>query len=362
MSNLEEIDNFSKIFKANLPLLDVRAPIEFYGGSFPQAENFPLMNDSERHQIGICYKEKGQNSAIQLGHELINGTLKQERVEKWLDFVSKNPKGALYCYRGGLRSKITQEWIYEESGVSYPRIKGGYKALRSFLLHEMVRITNNKEFIVIGGQTGCGKTILLNEIDNSIDLEGLANHRGSAFGNNVSPQPKQIDFENNLSIELIKKESFSQLLIEDEGNNIGMIHIPDSIKLKSRDSKIILLTASLEDRLRISLKSYVVDMERQFKAINSEKGFENFSNYWLTSLYKIQKRLGGDRYQSLLTQLKLALKNHQNNGDINDYLPLIESLLVDYYDPMYNFQINNKKQRVIFEGNCQEVKKFLEKN
>ena len=141
-----------------------------------------------------------------------------------------------------------------------------------------------------------------------------------------------------------------------------MIHIPDSIKLKSRDSKIILLTASLEDRLRISLKSYVVDMERQFKAINSEKGFEHFSNYWLTSLYKIQKRLGGDRYQSLLTQLKLALKNHQNNGDINDYLPLIESLLVDYYDPMYNFQINNKKQRVIFEGNCKEVKKFLEKN
>ena len=95
MSNLEEIDNFSEIFKTNLPLLDVRAPIEFYGGSFPQAENFPLMNDSERHQIGICYKEKGQNSAIQLGHELINGTLKQERVERWLDFVSKNPKGAL---------------------------------------------------------------------------------------------------------------------------------------------------------------------------------------------------------------------------------------------------------------------------
>ena len=74
----------------------------------------------------------------------------------------------------------------------------------------MVRITKIKEFVVIGGQTGCGKTILLNEIDNSIDLEGLANHRGSAFGNNVSPQPKQIDFENNLSIELIKKESFSQ--------------------------------------------------------------------------------------------------------------------------------------------------------
>ncbi len=362
MSKLEEIDNFSDIFKANLPLLDVRAPIEFSGGSFPQAQNYPLMNDDERHQIGICYKEKGQNAAIQLGHELINEEVKQKRVEKWLDFVNINPKGALYCFRGGLRSKITQEWIYEQSGISYPRIKGGYKALRSFLLDETVRIVNNKEFIVIGGQTGCGKTILLNEIENSIDLEGLANHRGSAFGNNVSPQPKQIDFENDLSIHLIKKESFSQLLIEDEGNNIGMIHIPEAIKLKAHKSQIVILTASIEDRLSISLKSYVVDMERQFTILNSEKGFENYSNYWLTSLYKIQKRLGGERYQSLLTQLKLALQNHQNNGDLNDYLPLIESLLVDYYDPMYNFQINNKKQRVIFEGDYQAVKNFLEKN
>ena len=362
MSKLEEIDNFSDIFKANLPLLDVRAPIEFSGGSFPQAQNYPLMNDDERHQIGICYKKKGQNAAIQLGHELINGEVKQKRVEKWLDFVKINPKGALYCYRGGLRSKITQEWIYEQSGISYPRIKGGYKALRSFLLNETVRIVNNKEFIVIGGQTGCGKTILLNEIENSIDLEGLANHRGSAFGNNVSPQPKQIEFENDLSILLIKKESFSQLFIEDEGNNIGMIHIPEAIKLKARESQIVILTASLEDRLSISLKSYVVDMERQFTIMNPEKGFENYSNYWLTSLYKIQKRLGGERYQSLLTQLKLALQNHQNNGDLNDYLPLIESLLVDYYDPMYKFQINNKKQRVIFEGDYQAVKNFLEKN
>ena len=362
MSKLEEIDNFSEIFKANLSLLDVRAPVEFSVGSFPQAKNFPLMNDSERHEIGICYKEKGQNSAIQLGHELINGSIRQERVEKWLDFINKNPKGALYCFRGGLRSKITQEWIYEQSGVTYPRIKGGYKALRSYLLDEMHRIAKNKEFIVIGGQTGCGKTILLNQIDNSIDLEGLANHRGSAFGNNVSPQPKQIDFENALSIELIKKESYGHLLIEDEGNNIGMIHIPDAIKLKSRDSNIVLLTASLEERLHISLKSYVVDMERQFATVNPQKGFENYSNYWLSSLYKIQKRLGGQRYQLLLTQLKLALQKHKDNGDVSDYLPLIESLLVDYYDPMYNYQINNKKHRVIFEGNVQEVKKFLAKN
>ena len=80
----------------------------------------------------------------------------------------------------------------------------------------MHRIVSNKNFLVIGGQTGCGKTILLNRFNNSLDLEGFANHRGSAFGNNVTPQPKQIDFENHLSVDFIKKVSYNHLLIEDE--------------------------------------------------------------------------------------------------------------------------------------------------
>jgi len=357
---LKEIDNFSEIFKSKTPLLDVRAPIEFIEGSFPHAHNHPIMNDSERHQIGICYKENGQKSAIKLGHELINGKTKNQRVDQWSKFVKKYPKGALYCFRGGLRSKISQEWIYKHSGVSYPRIKGGYKALRAFLLAEMDRISSKTNFLVLGGQTGCGKTILLNKFDNSLDLEGFANHRGSAFGNNVTPQPKQIDFENDLSVDLIKKEIYSHLLIEDEGNNIGTIYIPEAIKLKSRESKIVVLRALIEDRIKISLEAYVIDMAKKFTSQDSINGFENFSNYWLESLSKIQKRLGGLRYKSLLNQLKLALKNHQNNNDLNDYLPLIESLLVDYYDPMYNFQISNKKQRVIYEGNFQEVTNFLQ--
>ena len=161
MISLQEIDNFSEIFKSNTPLLDVRAPIEFSEGSFPYAHNYPIMSDIERHQIGICFKADGQDSAIKLGHELVHGKIKQERVEKWIQFVKKYPKGALFCFRGGLRSQISQEWIFEHSGVSYPRVKGGYKALRSFLIAEMYRIVSNKNFLVIGGQTGCGKTILL---------------------------------------------------------------------------------------------------------------------------------------------------------------------------------------------------------
>ena len=260
MSGHEEIDDFSLIFQGGTPLLDIRAPIEFVNGSFPSVLNVPLMTNDERHLIGIRYKEKGQESAIKLGHELVNGHLKEQRVGNWLDFVNKHPSGALYCFRGGLRSKIAQEWIYQESGISYPRIRGGYKALRSFLIDEMSRIINEKIFLVIGGQTGCGKTLLLNKVKNSIDLEALANHRGSAFGNNVTPQPKQINFENAFAIELIKKEINDTLIIEDEGKNIGMIHLPDLLKNKALQSSIVILTASLEERLDISLKTYVVDM------------------------------------------------------------------------------------------------------
>jgi tRNA 2-selenouridine synthase len=224
----------------------------------------------------------------------------------------------------------------------------------------MHRISSKVNFLVIGGQTGCGKTILLNKFDNSLDLEGFANHRGSAFGNNVTSQPKQINFENQLITNLIKKESFNYLLIEDEGNNIGTIYIPEAIKEKARESKIVILRASIEERIEISLQAYVTDMTKNFIIRDPLNGFKQFSNYWLNSLSKIQKRLGGVRYQSLLKHLNLALKKLKNNGDASGFLPLIESLLVDYYDPMYDFQISNKKQRVIYEGNFEEVTNFLQ--
>jgi Predicted ATPase len=226
----------------------------------------------------------------------------------------------------------------------------------------MGRIVNEKIFLVVGGQTGCGKTLLLNKLENSIDLEGLANHRGSAFGNNVTPQPKQIDFENAFAIELIKKEINDTLIIEDEGKNIGMIHLPDSLKNKALQSSIVILTATLEERLDISLKTYVIEMAENFCLINNISGFNNYSDYWKNSLFKIQKRLGGLRYKSLLNQLNLALESHKENNDLQNYRPLIESLLVDYYDPMYDYQISKKKQRIVFQGNSQDVLAYLDCN
>jgi len=127
--NLPQIDDYRSILLSNTPLLDVRAPVEFNQGAFPLAENFPLINNQEREAIGIRYKKQGQDEAIKLGHELVQGDIKQQRVNHWQDFFTQHPQGVLYCFRGGMRSKISQQWIYEQTGQVYPRIKGGYKAM-----------------------------------------------------------------------------------------------------------------------------------------------------------------------------------------------------------------------------------------
>ena len=157
MSELTQITDFTRLFTTDTPLIDTRAPIEFEQGAFPQSQNLSLMSNDEREKIGTCYKDKGQAQAIELGHKLVQGDVKNKRIEAWLQFIKNNPNGALYCFRGGLRSQITQQWIYEASSVNYPRIKGGYKALRRFLIDETNRIMQQITPIVIGGQTGCGK-------------------------------------------------------------------------------------------------------------------------------------------------------------------------------------------------------------
>ena len=130
----ENLTDFRHIFLNDVPMMDVRAPVEFGQGAFPGVVNHPLMNDDERQQVGTCYKQKGQDAAIALGHQLVSGATKQQRIEAWAGFAQAQPQGVLYCFRGGLRSQIVQQWLKSEAGIDYPRVIGGYKALRSFLI------------------------------------------------------------------------------------------------------------------------------------------------------------------------------------------------------------------------------------
>ncbi|MBP6534025.1 MAG: tRNA 2-selenouridine(34) synthase MnmH, partial [Arenimonas sp.] len=221
--------DFRQLFLNDTPLLDTRAPTEFAQGAFPNAVNLPLMSDDQRAQVGLCYKRRGQAAAIALGHELVQGAAKAARVQEWADFARRHPEGYLYCFRGGLRSQISQQWL-AEAGCDYPRIIGGYKAMRQFLLQALETSLAQGPVIVLSGQTGCAKTQLLQQLINAVDLEGLANHRGSAFGKRVPGQPSQIDFENALSIAFLKRRHAAiarPVVVEDESHLIGRIVLPD---------------------------------------------------------------------------------------------------------------------------------------
>ncbi|HHJ34844.1 MAG TPA: tRNA 2-selenouridine(34) synthase MnmH [Gammaproteobacteria bacterium] len=361
--DLPQIDDYRSLLLNDIPLLDVRAPVEFDQGAFPSAENHPLINDKEREEIGIRYKTLGQDEAVELGHELVQGRTRDERIRHWQNFIEKNPQGVLYCFRGGMRSKISQQWIYEHTGVIYPRIKGGYKAMRRYLLDELDTSVANIHPVMLGGRTGIGKTLLLRKIEQQIDLEGIYHHRGSVFGNHVTAQPSQIDIENKLSIELLKlrHRQFSHIVFEDEGTNIGSRGIPDVLAKKMKQSPLIILEASVEQRVDITFQEYITEALAEHLAHNgAEQGFDSWAEHLQTALDKIQRRLGGVRHKALKALLSDAIKQQQSTGDTARHKDWIRILLVDYYDPMYDFQTEKKSDRVIFKGQRDEVLAYLQ--
>ena len=153
-----DTSNYRDLFLDNVPMMDARAPVEFAKGAFPGVVNLPLMTDEERELVGICYKQRGQQAAIELGHRLVGGAVKAARLDAWAAFAKAHPDGYLYCFRGGLRSQIVQQWLRDEAGIAYPRVTGGYKAMRGFLLDTLDRAIAECDFLVLGGMTGTGKT------------------------------------------------------------------------------------------------------------------------------------------------------------------------------------------------------------
>lgn len=360
MASRPDTDDYLNLFLSDTPLMDVRAPVEFTKGSFPCAENAPLMNDEERHRIGICYKEKGQDKAIELGHQLVSGDRKAQRIEAWKRFVAQHPEGYLFCFRGGLRSRLTQQWI-KDSGIDYPLIKGGYKALRRFLIDSLDQLIETQEFRIVSGRTGTGKTRVLLDLPNPVDLEGLANHRGSSFGRQVTPQPSQIDFENQLAVTMLKAHHLvgGPVYLEDESRLIGRCALPDRMRERMSESPLLVLEQPMEERIAIIRADYVEAMLSDYRARDGEvAGWLNFRDYLLSALDRIHKRLGGERYQNLRQLMELALDQQQSTGNLDGHHAWIESLLTDYYDPMYDYQLSQKQGRIMVRGNPDTLREF----
>lgn len=353
--------DYRTIVLEQIPLVDLRAPIEYEKGSFPHTTNLPLMTDEERHLVGTCYKKSGQEAAIALGHQLVSGEIKETRIQSWVSFFKQNPQGLLFCFRGGMRSQITQSWIEEASGLLIPRLEGGYKAFRQFLISSMEPEHLHFQPMILTGSTGSGKTLLLNEMSYSVDLEGLANHRGSSFGGNPTGQPTQIAFENQLAYALIQQQGkgFSHLLFEDESRNIGRSYLPKDFYEFIKKGSYVLLHVPLEKRVENIFQEYVLLLQKRYEEVFGEEGLQKWNENMENSLHRIQKRLGFEHYEEILNRFRQSTKEQMKTGKKNLHTQWIHLLLLRYYDPMYAFQIQKKMENVVFQGEWDEVHAYL---
>ncbi|WP_461481673.1 tRNA 2-selenouridine(34) synthase MnmH [Porticoccus sp.] len=354
---------FLSIFLNDIPLIDTRAPIEFDKGAFPTSVSLPLMTNEERAQVGTCYKQRGQQAAIELGHQLVCGEIKEQRVAAWVDFARRHPQGYLYCWRGGLRSQTCQQWL-AEAGCDYPRIGGGYKAMRRFLIDEFERICAAQPFLLLGGRTGCNKTALIEESPRAADLEGLANHLGSSFGRRPGGQPTQLSFENALAISLLKAEqqmapADQPILLEDEGRMVGHCAVPPPLQQAMARSRIVVLEVPLDERIEHTYRNYILNkLEEWRQQLGEIAAFDAFAEDLTQSLYRVRKRLGGVRYREIGELLEQALTAHRA-GDPELHRGWIEPLLVDYYDPMYDYQLSSRTDLIVFRGDRAVVRDYL---
>lgn len=348
--------DYRELFLTDAPMMDMRAPAEFSHGAFPTAHSLPLLTDDERAQVGTCYKRQGQAAAITLGHQLVAGATRAGRLARWSEFAHRHPQGYLYCFRGGLRSQTVQQWLRDE-GIDYPLVRGGYKAMRRFLLEELERSLERAELILVSGKTGTGKTRVIKRLSRSVDLEGLANHRGSTFGQLPEPQPGQIDFENALSIALLKLLASEQtrVFVEDEGRLIGRLYLPESLRERMTGSPMVVVEESLEQRVEVIVADYVLDLGRRFADLYGDDGPALHGQKLQDDLGRIRKRLGGQRYQQVSDVMTAAFAAQAAGGDLALHRQWIATLLAQYYDPMYEYQLAQRAGQVLFCGSREAV-------
>ncbi len=343
----DDTEHKISIIRNNTPLIDLRAPIEFNKGAFPSSTNIPILNNEQRALVGKKYKNNGVNSAEKLGFNLLKDK-KDELVSLWKQFIEKNPNAHIYCMRGGKRSQIAQSWLNDE-GINISFIKGGYKALRKSSIEILNSVTDDgKEWIILAGRTGTGKTAILKNLSSAIDLEGHAFHRGSAFGATDKEQPTVINFENNLASEYINHDN-KILFIEDECKMIGKLPVPNAWYAKMEKTKVVIIEVDIEERIFNIAKEYVYS--RLENGISKNK----LNDMLQSSLFKIHKRLGLKLYNQISTKIQNILIDSYKIS----HEEWIKDLLVNYYDPMYDYQLEAKKDRCILNGDKSKVINYL---
>jgi tRNA 2-selenouridine synthase len=292
------------------PILDVRAPIEFAQGHVPGALNLPLFTDEERAKIGTTYKQVSQERAVHLGLEFFGP--KMSALVKQAQKLAPGKEVRLHCWRGGMRSGAVL-WLLELAGFKVHLLDKGYKDYRRAVL---ASFAEPRPWRVLGGLTGSGKTDVLHALAAEphrqlvLDLEGLAHHKGSAFGAiGQPPQPTQEQFENNLAASLVNLPTDAPVWVEDESRQIGRLTVPPALFEQLRTSPRWVLEVPRAARVAKLAAEYGAEAPTELAA----------------AIERLHKRLGG-----LATQQALAAV------EAGDFARMVE-LVLDYYDKTYTY-------------------------
>lgn len=302
--------------REHVPIIDVRSPSEFKKGHILGAINIPLFSDEERAVVGTKYVQESRYNSVLAGLDYVG--LKLSGFIEEASRISVNGEVIVYCWRGGMRS-ASMSWLFNLAGLYSTTLIGGYKSYRKYLKEYLARPLN---LVVLGGMTGSGKTDLLHQISSLgqqvIDLEGLANHKGSAFGSiGQKPQPSTEFFENLLFEQLLKLDPQKPIWVEDESKGIGSTFIPDEFFNQMINSTIIAIELSLKDRVRRLAKDYT-DCE---------------PSLLIESTTRISKKLGYDNAKRAIDFI--------NSGDFESAI----EITLTYYDKAYQYGLETKRNK-----------------
>jgi tRNA 2-selenouridine synthase len=297
--------------------VDVRAPIEHHEAAIPGSVNLPLFTNEERKEIGTLYKQTGEEAARWRAMEIV-----APKLPKLLSDIKKlkssGTEPVIHCWRGGMRSKSVASFL-EYAGIPAVRLEGGYKAYREYVL-EQIPLMIPEKAVVLHGMTGTGKTEILTMLANKgypvMDLEKMANHRGSIFGMiGMGEGHNQKTFDALLFDRLTELKGSAYFLMEAESKRIGRAAQPDELLEKKVDGVHFLIRSSVAKRVERIYDEYVLPYK-------GEAWFEDEVN---EKISRLQKRI---KKQDIAQSLQEAV-DHQN------YEEMIELLLVHYYDPRY---------------------------
>jgi tRNA 2-selenouridine synthase len=297
--------------------IDMRSPLEFVEGHLPGAVNIPVFDNEERIEVGTLYKQVGGEEAKARGLEI--ASVKLPNLVQHISQLAKRQNVIVYCWRGGMRSRSIAT-ILDLMGIQVYQLTGGYKAYRSYVLASLHNHRITPRLVVLHGHTGVGKTTILQMLAQrampTIDLESLANHRGSVFGHiGKGPAATAKNFDTELLTLLEKYQHKPYIIVEAESKRIGNIYLPDCLFQAMQTGWHVLITASKETRINRLLEEYL-----------QEDQVDMSLAVIVQSLETLQTRLG-----------KAKVKMLQDLVMQGEYRRFVEILLVEYYDPLYKY-------------------------